>query len=86
MIYIYIYIHIYSLRYLSIGENSRKKNNLMKQKFCRCRPVTLKSLYCAKVHCSAVQTIRYLTKKYDNYCGVNNFYKINNYYLKLTVT
>jgi hypothetical protein len=36
-------------------KQSQKENILMKQKFCRCWPMTLKSRYCSKVHCSVVQ-------------------------------
>jgi hypothetical protein len=35
------------------------------------RHVTLKSRYCAMVHCSVVHIVLNLTKRYENYCGIN---------------
>jgi hypothetical protein len=46
------------------GKQSQE-NILMKQQFCRCRPIKLKSRCCAKVHRSVVETIRNVTKQYE---------------------
>jgi hypothetical protein len=65
---------------LSKRKDNHKTNILMKQKLCRCKPITIKSYYCAKVHCSVVQTIWRLTKQ-ENYCGINVWS-----FIKLTMT
>jgi hypothetical protein len=41
-----------------------EENILMKQTFCRCGPITLKSRYGAKTHCPVAQTIENVAGKY----------------------
>lgn len=65
---------------ISVRVKNRKKV-LIKKYFCRCRPTTLKSRYCANVHWFVVQTICSLTKQYYKYCSINNWN-----FIKLKVT
>jgi hypothetical protein len=74
--------HWYKYDTLSKRKGKQQQNkSLMKQTFCTCRPITLKSRYCAKIHYSVVQTIWHLTIQYENYCGISNWS-----FIKLTMT
>jgi hypothetical protein len=36
---------------------NNRKNILIKLHFCRCKPITSKSRYCARAHCSVVESV-----------------------------
>jgi hypothetical protein len=64
------------------GKQSQKKEHiLMKQIQILCRPISLTSRCCAKIHCYVAQTIWNSRNQFENDCGINSWS-----FIKLKVT